>query len=169
VAAAVLATTAACGGRASDDEAPAPDPGTSTADGGASAIDGKASASDGGAPSSSTSNTCIDLVLAPSELACETDQDCALVATGQVCSGYVAADLCTTGAANSQGVARITAALASVPSTAPAGPWDFCDAVVGTPTCIAGQCTICGPVPGNAPHVCPDDAGSDSGSDAEGD
>jgi hypothetical protein len=48
--------------------------------------------------------TCVDVEPAPSELTCATDQDCALIVTGQVCSGYELGALCETGAANSSGV-----------------------------------------------------------------
>ena len=87
-------------------------------------------------------------------------------------TGPCARVLATTDAGDSScGICpRVAAAIASVPPTDEAGPdYDFCDAVVGTPRCIARQCTICGPIPGNANHTCPQDGGEATVGDAEAD
>jgi hypothetical protein len=169
----LLASGIACGERAPEEATTSPGQKTAT---GAVTNDG---GTDSATPSTGTpspAGVCIDIALAPSELTCDTDSDCALVVTGQVCPGYVPTydgtigTLCYGGAANGQGVARVAAAIASVPPTDEAGPdYDFCDAVVGTPRCIARQCTICGPIPGNANHTCPQDGGEATVGDAEAD
>jgi hypothetical protein len=88
--------------------------------------------------------------MAPSGLACATDDDCAPVVTGSVCPGYVPTvgskigTLCPNAAANRAGVAANAAQLAAIPHGDDAG-FDFCDALSGTPRCIAGQCLMCGP------------------------
>jgi hypothetical protein len=86
--------------------------------------------------------TCVDLEPSPAELTCATDQDCALVVTGPVCSGYELGALCENGVANSSGVARITAQIAAIPHGNDAGH-DVCDISVGTPRCLQGMCIDC--------------------------
>jgi hypothetical protein len=118
------------------------------------------------------SGACIDIELNPIELTCESDTDCFLVVTGQVCPGYTpSADgtmgsLCYTAAANIEGVKRTSAAIGGVPPAQGATGPAFCDATVGSPRCVAGECTICGPIPGSAPHECPADAGADAADDS---
>ena len=97
------------------------------------------------------------------------DPDCALVVTGPVCPGYVPGTLCLSGGvANSSGQARIAAQIASVPSADAREV--SCDNAVGTPRCLAGQCTVCGPF-AEGPPACFDagstgDASLDAATDA---
>jgi hypothetical protein len=94
---------------------------------------------------------CVDIEPSADELACAMDRDCTLVVIGTVCPGYVPTvgsklgTLCENGAANGSGAARIAAQLAAVPPQAEDAGFDFCDAIPGTPRCLQGQCTICGP------------------------
>jgi hypothetical protein len=68
------------------------------------------------------------------------------VITGVVCPGYVPGSICVHDAANNAGAGRIAAVLADIPRDDDAGsPPDFCEAIPGTPRCLAGQCTVCGP------------------------
>ena len=102
---------------------------------------------------------CVDLEVTAADLPCAADQDCQLVLTGTACPGFIPDQLCESAAANRAGAARIAAALASVPQGHDAGfPPDFCDIVVGTARCIAGQCTDCDPF-GRGPAGCNDDGG----------
>ncbi len=118
---------------------------------------------------------CVDIELSSAELSCTTDQDCALVATGEVCPGYVpqrgneygTGTLCDNAAANSVGVAKVAAQLASIPTGNDGGD-DFCDAVPGTPRCLGGQCGVCESLSGNGPPYSGPAGCADAGAAADG-
>jgi hypothetical protein len=150
-------------------ERPAANPAVVMGDGGPDSVANPAVVMDRGEPDSAASDSatsppvvgdadgCVDIELSSAETTCERDQDCVLVVTGSVCPRYVptvgsnVGTLCENGAANSSGAARIGAQIAAIPHGNDAGI-DFCDAIPGTPRCLQGQCTVCGP--GNGPPGC---------------
>jgi hypothetical protein len=152
----VIATLAGCGGRAE----------SSTVSDSSTSDSSVGSTTDG-----PDANGCEDIEVSPAELVCSTDQDCVLVVTGPVCPGYVpsigykAGTLCLSGIANSSGQARIAGQIASIPHGNDAGE-EFCDNAVGTPRCLGGQCTVCGPFAEGPPACFVDGSTSDASMDA---
>jgi hypothetical protein len=76
---------------------------------------------------------CVGITLAPTDLTCVADSDCAYVSSGEVCD-----TCCPSTAANEAASQRIEAALASLPASVCAP----CT-VPGGLECIAGQCAVC--------------------------
>jgi hypothetical protein len=124
------------------------DSGVQTADSGADTgtIDSGSGADTGTTDSGSK---CVDFEPTPSDLSCESDQDCALVRKGEVCKGQCSCGATPVNAGAAARFASDTAALdlASCPC-----------AFEGEARCLAGQCALCG-VGGNQPAGCADAAG----------
>jgi hypothetical protein len=89
---------------------------------------------------------CVDLEVAPSDLSCVSDQDCALSLTGNVCEGQCACGDTSVNAAAAARYQSETAALTFEACPCPAQ---------GEPRCLGGQCTLCGFGP-NPPAGCDD-------------
>ncbi len=121
--------------------------------------------SSAGAASAPPNGGCVDIQPTPADLACTRDEDCAAAVTGVVCAGDIASSLCSNGAANSAGVAKLTAQLLAVAKGVRTDPTDFCDKSAGTLLCFAGQCMQCGD--GYLPQTCP--VGDGGGGVAPGD
>jgi hypothetical protein len=100
-------------------------------------------------PSTDGGSTCVDIDVAPSDLACGSDPDCDLVRTGEVCDGQCS---CGDTPVNLGAAARAQSETASL--TLEGCPC----ADPGTARCIGGQCTLCGFGP-DAPAGCNEDAG----------
>jgi hypothetical protein len=77
----------------------------------------------------------VDLEVASSDVSCGSDQDCALVRTGEVCDGQCA---CGDTAVNAAAAARFQSDTASL--TLEGCPC----ALPGETRCLGGQCTLCG-------------------------
>jgi hypothetical protein len=77
---------------------------------------------------------CVDLEVAPSDLSCESDQDCELVRTGQICNGQCSCGDTPVNAAAGERFQTDTASL-----TLEACPC----ADPGEARCLGGQCTLC--------------------------
>jgi hypothetical protein len=119
----------ACGGRTLGGNAePGNDSGTRTTDSGAG---------------------CVSLEVLVSDLLCGSDQDCALVRTGEVCNGQCS---CGDTPVNAAAGARFQSETASL--TLEACPC----ADPGEARCLGGQCTLCGLGP-DQPVGCNEDGG----------
>ena len=81
---------------------------------------------------------CVDIEVVSSDLSCGSDRDCAVVRTGEVCSGQCS---CGDTAVNATASARFQSDTASL--TLEACPCAF----PGEARCLGGQCTLCGPGP----------------------
>jgi hypothetical protein len=88
--------------------------------------------------------SCVDFEVGPSDLSCGSDSDCALVRTGEVCSGQC---LCGDSPVNAAAAARFQSETASL--TLEGCPCAF----PGEAHCLGGQCTLCGLGP-NQPAGC---------------
>ncbi|MGA3123514.1 MAG: hypothetical protein ABSF69_22320 [Polyangiaceae bacterium] len=112
------------------------DSGVKTADSGVDA-----GTTDGG-------SKCVDVEPAPTDLTCSSDQDCALVRSGEVCKGQ-----CSCG----DTPVNVGAAARFASDTAPLNLESCPCAFAGEARCLAGQCTLCA-VGGNQPSGCADAA-----------
>jgi hypothetical protein len=111
------------------------------APGGDSGVNAEAGSPDDG-------STCVDIEVAPSDVACASDSDCALTLSGRVCDGRCS---CGNTPVNAAAAARFESDTASL--TLEACPCAF----PGVARCLGGQCTLCGLGP-NAPAGCSDAA-----------
>jgi hypothetical protein len=98
---------------------------------------------------------CVDFEPTLSDLTCGSDQDCALVRTGEVCKSQCS---CGDTPVNAGAAARFAS------DTAPLDLASCPCAFEGEPRCIAGQCTLCG-FGGNQPAGCADAAAPSPGTD----
>jgi hypothetical protein len=114
-------------------------------------------AADSGADTGTTDggSKCVDFEPTPSDLACGSDQDCALVRSGEVCKGQCS---CGDTPVNAGAAARFASDVA---------PLDLAScpcAFPGEARCLAGQCALCGPG-SNQPAGCADAAAPPPGTD----
>jgi hypothetical protein len=89
---------------------------------------------------------CIDLQLVSSDLSCGSDSDCDLVVTGEICNYQC---LCGDTPANAAAAARLQSETASLTLYGCECP------IIGVPSCLGGQCTLCA-VPPNEFGGCGD-------------
>jgi hypothetical protein len=113
-----------------------------------------ASGSDTGADGAIGSGTCVEApTLAPSDLSCNSDEDCTSVWSGTICP---CGCNCGRVPGNTAANARVGSALSSLPSCS--GPPDGCECPAGgLPRCVAHQCALCYDMP-NQPAACDQDA-----------
>jgi hypothetical protein len=114
-------------------------------------------AADSGADTGTTDSgsKCVDFEPTPSDLACGSDQDCALVRSGEVCKGQCS---CGDTPVNAGAAARFAS------DTAPLDLASCPCAFPGEARCLAGQCALCGPG-SNQPAGCADAAAPPPGTD----
>jgi hypothetical protein len=79
---------------------------------------------------------CVDIVLSMFNTSCNQASDCIDITTGQLCTGSCS---CGGSTINRAGQAAYDSAISTVMLAACPCPAE------GTPECVAGQCTICGP------------------------
>ena len=102
-------------------------------------------------------SNCVEApALAPSDLSCDSDGDCAAVWSGSIC--YDGCD-CTSVPANVAAQARMQSALSSVLN----GPNGCPCPSAGTPRCFAHECVLCAPGDQSQSAACQSDAGADGG------
>jgi hypothetical protein len=83
------------------------------------------------------STACVDIDLSTYDASCKQDSDCTMITAGRVCADGC---MCGGSAINTDGLARYNATVSAL------GPSLECPcAYEGVPTCIANQCTLCGP------------------------
>jgi len=147
----IVGLTAACGGKTGEGGATKSE---TSADSGVRTTD-----SGLGTRTVDSASACAELDVAPSDLSCGTDQDCALVRIGEVCSGQC--DLgCGGTPVNVAAATRFRSDTASL--TLEACPCNF----PGEARCLGGQCTLCALGP-NQLAAC-GDAGLAAPTDASG-
>ena len=114
-------------------------------------------AADSGADTGTTDSRskCVDFEPTPSDLACGSDQDCALVRSGEVCKGQCS---CGDTPVNAGAAARFAS------DTAPLDLASCPCAFPGEARCLAGQCALCGPG-SDQPAGCADAAAPPPGTD----
>jgi hypothetical protein len=98
--------------------------------------------------SADSASSCVFIVVAASDLACGSDQDCVLIRSGDVCPGDCG---CGDSAVNTAAANRYQSEAASVASADCPCPFS------GEPRCLGGSCTLCASTPGQ-PAGC-DDSG----------
>ena len=120
-----------------------------------------ATATDGGWDAEIESGTCVEAPsLGPSDLSCDSDQDCASVWSGTICS---CGCNCGRVPGNTAAHARVGSALGSVPTCS--RPPDGCGCPAsGIPRCFAHRCALCYDMP-NQPAACDADAAAGDGGD----
>jgi len=130
--------------------------------------DGDADAAEAtGVDASMEAGTCVEApTLGPSDLSCDSDQDCATVWTGTSCS---CGCNCPTAPGNTAAYTRVESALgmALQHSITCSGPPCECPAL-GIPRCFSHQCALCGNmglVLKNQPAACDADAAVGDGGD----
>lgn len=97
------------------------------------------------ADAGSDGGTCVDINPASYETSCNSDSDCTLVRTGDICDGQCS---CGDTPINQSGISKYQAATSGLSLEA-------CPCVFpGTVNCVASQCTLCSGQPGQ-PSGCP--------------
>ena len=113
---------------------------------------------DSGTDTGTDGGACVDFVVTAADHVCAADQDCALIRSGEVCSGECS---CGSTPVSAAAAARYASDVASLKLEA--CPCAF----GGEARCIASRCTLCGLGPAGL-AACSDDAGaaSDGGTGA---
>jgi hypothetical protein len=135
--------------------------------GGAEAGRDGASGADTGTDGSIDGSLCVQVpTLGPSDLSCDSDEDCMAVWSGTVCSCQCA---CPSAAANVAAQARLQSELSPVFSASCAGPGGCECPALTLARCFSHQCAACAnpafggtPLP-NQPAACTEDAGTGDG------
>jgi hypothetical protein len=118
-----------------------------------------------GVDASMDGGTCVEApTLGPSDLSCDSDQNCATVWTGTFCP---CGCNCPTAPGNTAAYTRVGAALGSVLNASTCSEPCECPAL-GIPRCFSHQCALCGNmgvVVKNQPAACDADAAGGDGGD----
>ncbi len=123
---------------------------------GSSAPGGSGSGSSVGSATASGSGSCVDVTVPPSALTCESDSDCTIVATGQLCSTSCFCPLSPVNNASAAGIrAQYPVQTGGI----------ACGCLIdGAPRCLSGVCTLCSGGPDD-PSGC-NDGGISTGDDS---